>query len=53
VKPNRKLALKRELLADLSTDELRAVAGAGVTMLSCATYISCNPLACVIETIVC
>ena len=49
---NRKLALKREVVAELADADLRAVAaGEAVTntCFSCLTFISCNPLQCLIS----
>lgn len=53
----RRLALRREALAELDTEEIRGVAGGDPsikcpheiptnTCFSCLTYISCNPAAC-------
>ncbi len=41
----RTLSLKRDVLRDLTTDELRDVAG-GATGFSCLDYISCYPTQC-------
>ena len=43
----RKLSLKKDVLQELTTDELRGVAGGHPTWFSCLDYISCNPLDCV------
>ena len=50
------LALRREVVAELSAADLSAVAGAGVTntCFSCLDYISCNPAQCWAEdTLIC
>lgn len=47
----RKLALRREVLAELPEVDLRAVAGGRVTELciSAYTYVSCNPFDCLLS----
>jgi bacteriocin-like protein len=40
----RSLSLKRELVQELSTDELTAVVGGGETLYSCYAVISCDVL---------
>ena len=46
-----KLSLRREVLAEIESDELREIVAAdptqGATRFSCLTYISCNPADCV------
>ncbi len=42
----RTLSLKRDVLQELSTDELDAVVGGTLTAISCLTYVSCLVLAC-------
>ena len=50
MKNTRKLALKREIGVELADAELREIAGGTrQTMFSCLTYISCNPLECLIS----
>jgi len=45
---NRKLSLKRDVLNELTTDELTGVVGGTKeTMYSCMTYVSCYILDCV------
>lgn len=49
---DRKLALRREVVTELSDADLRAVAageGTTDTWFSCLTFISCNPLQCLIS----
>jgi hypothetical protein len=50
----RSLALRREVLAELADVDLGGVAGGGGTILntcfSCLTYVSCNPVACLVPT---
>ena len=46
----RTLTLKRDVLQELSTDELSEIVGGTVTAFSCLTYISCFVTACLIPT---
>jgi hypothetical protein len=50
----RKLTLKKDVLAELSSAELtEVVGGTRDTLFSCLTYVSCNPLDCVLSRQVC
>jgi len=43
----RKLVLKRDVVRELTTDEMtEVVGGTKETFFSCYTFISCNPLDC-------
>ncbi len=44
----RTLSLKRDVLQELSSDELSVVVAGTETSFSCLDFISCNPLDCLL-----